>query len=281
MRKRNKEDLSGPASVQLPSSAAVGVSAVAGPLRSYAGGKAGSGVYQAIINLMPPHDVYIEAFLGGGAIMRMKRPARRNIGLEIDPKVWLTLWKDEPICEVFLVEAVEWLKLISPPTPETTLVYADPPYLMDVRSCKQAIYKHEFHTEAEHTELLDVLLSLPCMVMISGYDSELYNRKLAGWRKVQFTGVSRRGPKVETVWMNFPEPAELHDYHFLGRDRRERQDIKRQKARWIARLRKMPAHKRYAMLAAIDEYKEKFLTDGEAAGDGISVVYRSTKFKNL
>ena len=42
----------------------------------YPGGKAGAGVYQTIINLMPPHDVYIEPFLGGGAVMRLKRPVR-------------------------------------------------------------------------------------------------------------------------------------------------------------------------------------------------------------
>jgi len=53
---------------------------------TYPGGKAGAGVYQTIINLMPPHNVYIEPFLGGGAIMRMKRPARLNIGVDlVDP----------------------------------------------------------------------------------------------------------------------------------------------------------------------------------------------------
>jgi len=31
----------------------------------YAGGKGRDGVYQAIINQMPPHGVYIEPFLGG------------------------------------------------------------------------------------------------------------------------------------------------------------------------------------------------------------------------
>jgi hypothetical protein len=49
----------------------------------YPGGKAGAGVYQTIINLMPPHDVYIEPFLGGGAVMRLKRPARLNIGVDL------------------------------------------------------------------------------------------------------------------------------------------------------------------------------------------------------
>jgi len=50
----------------------------------YPGGKNGAGVYQTIINLMPPHDVYVEPFLGGGAVMRLKRPALVNIGLDLD-----------------------------------------------------------------------------------------------------------------------------------------------------------------------------------------------------
>lgn len=53
----------------------------------YPGGKNGAGVYQRIINLQPPHDVYVEPFLGGAAIMRLKRPARRNIGLDLDRAV--------------------------------------------------------------------------------------------------------------------------------------------------------------------------------------------------
>ncbi len=52
----------------------------------YPGGKAGSGVCHRIINLMPPHQVYIEPFLGDGAVMRAKRAARLNIGLDLDPK---------------------------------------------------------------------------------------------------------------------------------------------------------------------------------------------------
>ena len=54
---------------------------------AYPGGKAGDGVYQRLISLMPPHDVYIEPFLGGGALLRRKRPARLTIGLDLDPQV--------------------------------------------------------------------------------------------------------------------------------------------------------------------------------------------------
>ncbi len=52
----------------------------------YFGGKAQDGVYHTIINQIPPHTCYIEPFLGGGAIMRHKRPADLiNVGIDLDP----------------------------------------------------------------------------------------------------------------------------------------------------------------------------------------------------
>ena len=38
----------------------------------YFGSKATSGLCQALIALMPPHSVYIESHLGGGALMKRK-----------------------------------------------------------------------------------------------------------------------------------------------------------------------------------------------------------------
>jgi DNA adenine methylase len=53
-------------------------------MRNDFGSKATSGLCQAIIALMPPHDTYIETHLGGGAIMQRKPPARRTIAIDID-----------------------------------------------------------------------------------------------------------------------------------------------------------------------------------------------------
>ena len=66
---------------------------------AYPGGKAGDGVYQRLISLMPPHEVYIEPFLGGGAIMRHKRPTRLNIGIDLDSQV-ISMWQ-YPIATLF------------------------------------------------------------------------------------------------------------------------------------------------------------------------------------
>ena len=48
------------------------------------GSKAASGLCQPLIALMPPHSVYIETHLGGGAIMKRKPAALRNIGIDLD-----------------------------------------------------------------------------------------------------------------------------------------------------------------------------------------------------
>ena len=53
----------------------------------YPGGKNGAGTYQRLINLMPPHEVYIETHLGSGALLRRKRPAKKNVGIDLDPLV--------------------------------------------------------------------------------------------------------------------------------------------------------------------------------------------------
>ena len=41
----------------------------------YFGSKATAGLCQPLIALMPPHSVYLEAHLGGGAIMQRKPAA--------------------------------------------------------------------------------------------------------------------------------------------------------------------------------------------------------------
>ena len=59
---------------------------------NFSGGKGGT--YQKYINLMPPHECYIESHIGGGALMRYKRKAKRNIGIEIDPEV-IEMWNNK------------------------------------------------------------------------------------------------------------------------------------------------------------------------------------------
>ena len=57
----------------------------------------------------------------------------------------------------------------------------------------------------------------------------------------------------QVLWMNYPEPRELHDYRFLGTDFHDRCRIARKIERWRPRLAALPALERAAVLAAFDD----------------------------
>ncbi len=220
---------------------------------TYDGGKNGAGVWQTIINQMPPHRVYIEAFLGSGAVLRRKRPAAINIGLEKDPLTLAavkTLTAGDHV-QLIQCDALDWLKSFA--AAEDVLIYADPPYLLETRSCKRDLYRCEFSSRAEHTRLLELAQSSSARWVISGYASSLYSKMLAGWRTVQFQTTARSGGvRTETLWMNYPAPAAIHDYAHLGTDRTDRQRIRRKINRWTSKLLRLPPLERRAVFEACD-----------------------------
>lgn len=82
-------------------------------------------------------------------------------------------------------------------------MYIDPPYLLGTRAGKQ--YKHEM-TDAEHEEMLKELLQSKAKIMISGYESEMYNDYLKDWDKKAFDSCAEHGkPRTEVVWMNYSD----------------------------------------------------------------------------
>lgn len=221
---------------------------------SYDGGKGGAGVWQWIINQMPPHTHYIDLFLGNSAVMRRKRPAEFSIGIERNGYVIAEHWRDHGIPGAVIRhgDAISFLDEAESELDAGTFLYADPPYLLETRSSQRQLYAFEFAERVDHLALLSRLKALPCMVAVSGYWSELYAQELEGWRTSTFWTVDRAGNrKQEWLWMNYSAPLELHDYRYLGKDFRERERIKRKKQRWTARLRTMPDLERYALMEAI------------------------------
>lgn len=223
---------------------------------TYPGGK--GGVYQKIINLIPPHKTYIETHLGGGAILLNKKPAIVNIGIDMDIEV-INKWSADlpPSNRVsgaqfqFLnKDAVNYIKKSEFCNLKQTFVYCDPPYLHITRKDKN-IYKYEY-TDSQHEELLTVIKDLPCQVMISGYESKLYTKSLEGWHSKTFQAMTRHGLATEWVWMNYPEPIELHDYSYIGDNFRERERIRKKVNRWVGKLRQMPILERQAIITAIN-----------------------------
>lgn len=210
----------------------------------YPGGKGGAGVHQKIINLIPEHETYIEPFLGAGNIVRKKKPARETFVLDLNGEQLDRMRPYLPAGSVAINgDAARWLAAREWTGRE--FVYCDPPYVHATRTCM--LYQHEM-TDDQHVHLLSLLLTVPAAVMVSGYRSELYADMLAGWRTIDFQAMTRGGMKTETLWLNYEPPAVPADLAFLGANYRERERIKRKKARWAAKLAKLPAAERAAIM---------------------------------
>lgn len=224
----------------------------------YPGGKGKT--YQHVINVMPPHRVYIETHLGGGAVMSHKRPAVSNIGIDADTKVISAWLKSEATSVEFVCGRAEDF-LAQYEFCGDELVYSDPPYHPRTRR-RARVYTCDYSIE-DHERLLALLASLPCMVIVSGYANGLYNHSLAGWRTRTFNAKTHTDVREETLWFNFEPPQILHDSRYLGDNFRARQTTKRRLLRLQDKLKRMPPIERAAVSEWLREtYPCEFASDG-------------------
>ena len=211
----------------------------------YFGSKATSGLCQAIIAMMPPHDTYIESHLGGGAIMKRKPPALRNIGIDLDPRAIADFECGYP---VEMVNGCAHRFLADFDYQGSELVYSDPPYLLRTRTSDRR-YRFDYE-QRDHVQLLELLKTLPCRVMLSGYPSALYDDLLKAWRSLELQVMNQGGVRTEKLWFNFTLDS-VHWASYAGKNFTHRQQIKRKAANWARRYRALPPAERLAVLAAM------------------------------
>ena len=211
----------------------------------YFGSKATSGLCQPIISMMPPHCTYIETHLGGGAVMKRKPPALRNVGIDRDASALEKFECDYPVelvhgCAHHFITQYEFQG--------SELIYADPPYLKSTRT-SQRRYRFEY-SRADHVELLSLLKGVACQVMVSGYPSALYDQELKEWDSVELQVMNQGGVRTEKLWINFTIDR-VHWASFAGKNFTDRQRIKRKAASWGRRYERLPHGERVAVLAAM------------------------------
>lgn len=274
---------------------------------TWPGGKDGAGVAQRLINEIPPHDVFVSTCLGDCAVMRRKRPAARNVGIDLDDGVlrrWISRREQLPGLELYRCDAVEWLRHAlgwyqvdgsggsagvaarssdggsgdggsrflegtpnladgfrhhQPQLPASRpagtaagwFIFADPPYLMDTRSCRQRMYAHEPSPEW-HANLVGTLIyaaAAGAAVMIVHYPSPLYAAPLEQWRTWTYRTMTRGGRMAtEQVWCSYPKPESLHDPRWLGKDKREREKLKRRRSNLLQRIQRLNPLERQSLL---------------------------------
>lgn len=137
---------------------------------------------------------------------------RTRGGMPGNVNAWHTLMLELPrIAErvkgvlVFNMKALELLRLCDC---KSMLFYLDPPYLPETRTSRDSYGPFEMSFE-DHLELLAAVRRCKGKVMLSGYDSHLYDASLKGWRVKRWELANHSGQgkiknrRTECLWMNF------------------------------------------------------------------------------
>lgn len=105
------------------------------------------------------------------------------------------------------IEHMDAFRLIERYNNSDTLMYLDPPYLLSSRKGGK-LYNHELD-DAGQRSLLDLVTSSKAKIIISGYENDLYNASLEGWRKDSTISQTTSGDIAhETIWYNYDPPHE-------------------------------------------------------------------------
>lgn len=203
---------------------------------------------------------FVSAFVGNGGIERRFNLPANNYFFDTNPVVvdaWQAVLKGynkKNPQQKIVVKKESGLTAIAAfkNDDKTTLIFCDPPYLFDTRVSQQKLYgQHEWSYE-DHVMFLNLLKGSTCNIIITHPPHILYENMLTGWSIKDFTYINSAGNKcADRCWYNYPTPTILQDFTYLGSDYRQRELIKNKTTRHMAKLQRLPAAERNAILSAV------------------------------
>lgn len=103
------------------------------------------------------------------------------------------------------IEHMDALRMIERYDYPDVLMYLDPPYVRSSRK-SGALYAHEMDLAGQQ-QLLSLITQSRAKIIISGYESELYDTALADWHKDStMSQTTSTEMATETIWMNYEPP---------------------------------------------------------------------------
>jgi len=172
-------------------------------------------IYNHFMKMKHCHEKYLAesfcayngAFFGGGANLT-DSPTHPSLNKH-NKKNTIQRFKNAKILlkdvNISNLDYKEFFKLIQQTLTPNSLIYLDPPYLQSSKS------KLAF-CQINHNTLLELCIDLQnkCKIILSGYDSVLYNSNLKNWNTSNYTRAScgKNSNKTsnfvtEKIWFNF------------------------------------------------------------------------------
>lgn len=102
-----------------------------------------------------------------------------------------------------ILESQEAIRVIEQYDCKDTLFYIDPPYVLSSRTQGgRRRYRHEM-TDGAHVRLLETITRVDGMVVLSGYDNDLYREHLSGWYCTSKTTTTNGNQSAtECLWVS-------------------------------------------------------------------------------
>jgi DNA adenine methylase len=220
----------------------------------YTGNKNLAGLIQKIINQVPSSTEIYDLFCGSAAVslkLSVGCIDIKNIHLnDIDPSVTdKYAFACSTVTNIPALDIVQ--SLIALPVDKSTFCFIDPPYLHETRT-KKNHYNHEM-TRKDHLQLLRAVRYLKCNVMVIHPVCPLYDWLLSDFRQIVVKIRYNNKTSIEKIYMNYPEPENLHVKSYTGSDCWDRQRIKRKGDRLINKIEALPAQEKNYILSRIAE----------------------------
>ena len=103
------------------------------------------------------------------------------------------------------IENMDAIRLIERYNDRDILMYLDPPYVRSSRKSGK-LYRHEMD-DKQQIQLLDAVASSKAKIIISGYQSDMYDKALQGWHMDTIMSQTTSTKMAEEIiWMNY-EPT--------------------------------------------------------------------------
>ena len=103
------------------------------------------------------------------------------------------------------IENTDAIQLIKKYNFSDVLMYLDPPYVKSTRRTNR-LYRHEMDENGQ-IEMLEAVTKSKAKIILSGYQSDLYDSRLEGWKKDTIqTRTTAADMATETIWMNYTPP---------------------------------------------------------------------------
>ena len=120
------------------------------------------------------------------------------------------------------IENTDAIQLIKKYNFSDVLMYLDPPYVKSTRRTNR-LYRHEMDENGQ-IEMLEAVTKSKAKIILSGYQSDLYDSRLEGWKKDTIqTRTTAADMAIETIWMNYTPPIkQLTIYEIEGGGKNEK-----------------------------------------------------------